>query len=570
MSRGLVLVLLVFACGSTFGQKKEKKKGDFDPLDVTELSESDALKVETILIDAERELIIDNQFKALELFKKALELDPDNAAINFKVAEILTQNGELSQALAYAETSRKSQPLNKYYLLLTAEIYKGLSELDKATEIYQEMIDNISGTETYLFDLAILYQYQGKFDEALETYSRAEDFFGMNEMVLREKQKIYLKKRDFESLIRDWDKLIAENEGNPKYTMDLCQFLISQNMLEEAKARLKNLSSSNSDILLSQIALLEGRTEEAIELAGSTMNSKDVAVETKLRLLSSFLEVVITTEEFDQISELTSSLAAQYPDVYEVQAFSGDVMYRLEKKDQALKYYLTAVNINATNFGVWQNILSLESEQNQFDSVVVHAERAMEYFPNQASLYYFAGTGYLIKQEYKKAIQVLDHGKKYATDPALLTIFYGQMGDAYNSMNQHEKSFKAYDKALEANPQNDHVLNNYSYFLSLRKQDLDRAIGMSSKLVEMHPSNPTYLDTHGWVLYVMERYDEALIYLRKAANLQDDGTVTEHYGDVLYKLGRQDEALEQWQRASELGEASENIQKKIADKKLYE
>ncbi|MFT7195961.1 MAG: putative negative regulator of RcsB-dependent stress response, partial [Marinoscillum sp.] len=57
---------------------------------------------------------------------------------------------------------------------------------------------------------------------------------------------------------------------------------------------------------------------------------------------------------------------------------------------------------------------------------------------------------------------------------------------------------------------------------------------------------------------------------RKAANLQDDGTVIEHYGDVLYKLGREDEALEQWKRAAQFDDASENINKKIADKKLYE
>ncbi len=569
MRRSLFVVIVLISAYSALAQKKGDK-GNFDPLDVTELSESDALKVETILIDAERELILDNQFKALELFKEALELSPENSAINFKVAEILTQNGELNQALAYAKTAMKNGPLNKYFLLLTAEIHKGLSELDKATEIYQEMIDNVPGTETYLFDLAILYQYQGKLDNALATYARAEDYFGMNEMVLREKQKIYLKKRDFESLIADWDKLINENQGNPQYTIDLCQFLISQNMLEDAKERLAKLSSSSSDILLSQIALLEGRTEEAIALATSTMDSKDLGFESKLQLLSSFLEVVITTEEFEQLTVITQGLSDQYHDVYEVQAFAGDVMYRLEKKDDALNFYHQAVRLNPSNFSIWQNILSLESEQNQFDSVVVHAERAMEYFPNQASLYYFAGTGYLINKQYKKSIQVLDQGRKYAIEPGLLTIFYGQIGDAYNNLNQHEKSYNAYDKALEANPQNDHVLNNYSYFLSLRKQDLNKALEMSSRLVESHPSNPTYVDTHGWVLYVMERYDEALIYLRKAANLQDDGTVIEHYGDVLYKLGRQEEAVKQWKRASELGDASENIQKKIADKKLYE
>lgn len=560
-------MLLAFAA---HGQKSNKK-GDFTPLDVTTLSEGEVLKVETMIIGAERELILDNEFKALELFKAALELSPDNATVNFKIAEILTKNGESRDALPYALKAIELNPLNKYYLLLTAEIYKSLSDFDEAAQLYQQMIDNISGTETYLFDLAIIYQYQGKDQEALNTYKQAEEIFGMNEIVLREKQKIYLKKRDYESLIADWDKLIAENPENDRYAIELCEFLISQNKMEEAKERLEGLKKNkHADLLLSEIALSEGKTGQAMALAQSTMGSPDVDFQAKLQVLSRFLEFAITTEEFDMVGMMTENLARDYPAQYEVQAFAGDVMYRLEKKEVARAYYLTAVRISPSNYGLWQNILSVESELNQYDSVIVHAERAMEYFPNQAALYYFAGTGYLVNKNYKKSVQVLDQGKKYATDPNLLTIFYGQMGDAYNSMKQFDKSYASYEEALKADPQNDHVLNNYSYFLSLRKEKLDQALEMSTKLISMHADNPTYLDTHGWVLYTMEKYDEALIYLRKAANLQEDGTVIEHYGDVLYKLGRVEEAIEQWKRASQFGDASKNIDKKIAERKLYE
>ncbi len=569
MKYSSVFIILVLTTTVSFTQKKHKQDA-FAPLDVTTLSDSETLQMETVLIDAERELIIDNQMNALTLFKEALEFSPKDAAINFKIAEILTQNGEYNQALPYAQQSMQSDPSNKYFILLAAEIYKALSNLEEATQLYSDMINAIPGTETYLYDLAIMYQYQGKNELSLDAYGRAEEYFGMNEMILREKQKIYLKNKDYESLIADWDKLILEYDNDERYIMELCQFLISQNLFDPAKERLSKLNSKNAEILLSEIAMAEGNPEEAMRLAQSTMSAKEVDVQSKLQLLSAFLVVVKSDDEIAQVLSLTDSLTIQYADMFEVQAFAGDVMYQFDRKDEALNYYLKAVKLNGSNFGIWQNILSLESEISRFDSVIVHAERAMEYFPNQAALYYFAGTGYLINQNFKKSIQALEQGKKFATDPNLLTIFYGQLGDAYNSLKQFDKSYNAYDEALKSNPQNDHVLNNYSYFLSLRKERLDRAVEMSTKLVELHPINPTYLDTHGWVLYVMGKYEESLIYLRKAANLQDDGTVIEHYGDVLYKLGREDEALEQWKRAAQFDDASENINKKIADKKLYE
>ena len=571
MKANYYLWIGMLLCSLAGYSQKNNQKGDFAPLDVTELSEGEALKAETMLIDAERELILDNEYKALELFKAALEIAPNSPVINFKIAEILIKNGESRESLPYATKAMNLDKSNKYYILLAAEVYKALSDFDEAARLYQQMIDEIPGTESYLFDLAIIYQYQGKNEKALATYREAEEIFGMNEMVLREKQKIYLKKRDYPSLIADWDKLIAENADNDRYAIELCEFLISQNLMDEAKERLRNLKNNkHADLLMSEIALSEGNTALAMELAESTMGSPDVGFQAKLQVLNQFLDFVITSEEFDKVSQMAMSLAADYPGQYEVQAFTGDVMYRLEKKEEARKFYLIAIKLDPTNYGVWQNILSVESDLNQFDSVIVHAEQAMEYFPNQAALYYFAGTGYLITKNFKRSVQVLDQGKKYATDPKLLTIFYGQLGDAYNGMKQFDKSYSAYDDALKADPQNDHVLNNYSYFLSLRNEKLEKALSMSTRLATTHPDNPTYLDTHGWVLYTLGRYDEALIYLRKAANLQDDGTVIEHYGDVLYKLGRIDEAIVQWKRASQYEDASKNIEKKIADRKLYE
>jgi tetratricopeptide (TPR) repeat protein len=93
---------------------------------------------------------------------------------------------------------------------------------------------------------------------------------------------------------------------------------------------------------------------------------------------------------------------------------------------------------------------------------------------------------------------------------------------------------------------------------------------MAGKLIEKHPDNPTYLDTYAWILYMMEDYKQAKKYLEKAAAKATNGTILEHYGDVLYKLGETELALQQWMKAKQLGESSDLIDKKIAQKKLYE
>ncbi len=201
------------------------------------------VKLESTIIEAEKQLLLDNPAKAMELFKVALDMNPDNGAAKFKMAEILRKLGRSAEALVYSKASLDSDRTNMYYYLQTAEIYKSLGEFEKSAELYAEMIEKLPEADSYLFDLAILYQFLGEDEKALTTYRKAEELFGLNEMVLREKQKIYIKNRDFEGLLADWDQLIAENPGNNRYTIELAEFLISAGKTEKAKLRLNQMPS---------------------------------------------------------------------------------------------------------------------------------------------------------------------------------------------------------------------------------------------------------------------------------------------------------------------------------------
>lgn len=94
---------------------------------------------------------------------------------------------------------------------------------------------------------------------------------------------------------------------------------------------------------------------------------------------------------------------------------------------------------------------------------------------------------------------------------------------------------------------------------------------MSGGLVEREPNNSTYLDTYGWILYKMKDFENAKKYLEKAVAADSgSGVILEHYGDVLYQLGEKEKALENWIKAKEKGDTSQFLDRKIADKKLYE
>src|SRR5690606_12335757 len=171
---------------------------------------------------------------------------------------------------------------------------------------------------------------------------------------------------------------------------------------------------------------------------------------------------------------LYQKLAQMYagqPDVYVI---GGDLYLSTGKNAEAITAYQQAVKSGDVNFEVWQNLIYLEIKLNQFDNVIRHADEALELFPNQGMLYYFVGYAHLRKRNYTDASAALEQAKKIISgDNNLLGEINGMLGDTYNSLKQYEKSDKAYEDALGLNPNNDVVLNNYSYFLALRKANLE-------------------------------------------------------------------------------------------------
>ena len=120
-------------------------------------------------------------------------------------------------------------------------------------------------------------------------------------------------------------------------------------------------------------------------------------------------------------------------------------------------------------------------------------------------------------------------------------------------------------------PDNPLVLNNFSYFLSLRSTKLDLAENYSKKSIELSPDEPNYFDTYGWILYKLERYSEAKMWLEKAVILLPNSSVIlEHYGDLLFKLNEKKEALSLWKKAQDKGGGSKWLNQKVREGTLYE
>jgi len=87
---------------------------------------------------------------------------------------------------------------------------------------------------------------------------------------------------------------------------------------------------------------------------------------------------------------------------------------------------------------------------------------------------------------------------------------------------------------------------------------------MVNLALEKDSLNTAYLDTKGWILYQLGRYDEAKYFISKAIELgTKSAVIVDHLGDVEYKLGNKEKAIELWKEALQLDPTKKDIEEKI-------
>ena len=543
-----------------------------------QLSEREREQSEALFVDGVKYVLLEDYPKALELLLKAYSLNPDNAAINYKIAEANLLSGNLRDANNYAETAIRLDAKNAYYYLLLAQIQVSQKQYDGASKTYAALIKQVPNSNGYLFNLADLYLAQNKLPDALGTLDQAEKEFGQVDEISFKKQQIYLKQNKLDLALAEGEKLIRANPTESRYVLAQAEMYASNNRLPDAvrvaqQALRLDPDNPQAHMILAEVYRQQSQPDEAARQLKLAFASPALDIDERVRILVGYIKQLPNPKE--AVNQLARDLAAAtiktYPKEAKSYAVAGDIQTLTDRKKEARDTYLKALRYDNSKFQIWQQVVLIDAELNQTDSLLAHTDRALELFPNQASLWFYNGVANLQKKKPQKGVKALEHGRKLVvSNPELLGQFDAQLGDAYHELHEYDKSDAAYEAALVSDPNNVQVLNNYSYFLSLRGQKLDKAKQMAGKVVKQFPDSDTYVDTYAWVLYKMKDYAGAKVSLEKVLPTTKDASVIEHYGDVLYQLGEKDKAVAEWQRARKTGSASDLLDRKLKDRKLYE
>ena len=519
------------------------------------ITEGDPKDIESWLMLGRLDKIAQNSTEAMNAYKKALVLDPDNEDATTGLAMVYADLGDNKAA---ADMLRKITEKNPSARSLTtlAGVYEQLKDYSLAAETLRKALEQQPGNADLKHALAEDLAKADQLDDALKLYQDlvAED--PKDEVSLLRISQIYRQKKDFAKA-------------------------------REAAEKAKQIDPNNIEILYNDVSLLEaeGRMPEAIKIlkgildstAKKTYNASEKANRTVL--LERLAYLYRQAEQYPQAVEIFRQIPDLDPDAAPRASAEIVETYQLAKDFQKAEAEADAAFKKYPNDRVVRSVhATLLADMGKTDQALAETRKLMD-GKNDREVYISLSQIYEKAKNFAEMGKMLDAAEKLSQSNEDKESVIFMRGAMYERMKNYPAAEAEFRKVLALNPDNASALNYLGYMLADRNIRLEEAQGFIAKALEKEPNNGAYLDSLGWVLYRQNKLADAEENLRKALeSMSRDPTVHDHLGDVYFREGKIREAIAQWQSSLKEYQASApseqdhadvaKIQKKLEDAKV--
>jgi tetratricopeptide (TPR) repeat protein len=465
-----------------------------------------------------------NSVEAEKAFQKALELDPDNEYALHGLALLYSDLGDTKTAVQMWERLAQRNPHPRIFRALAATLseardYSGavaalrraLELAPKDTEIKRELAENLL--------------LKGDYNEAATLYRELADANPRDAQYPLRLSQIYRQQGDLKKAREAHERARALDPGSLEVQYNEVNLLEAEGQLASAIARLKEILNStarvayapperaNRVMLLERLGLMYRANEQPSEAVEAFRQMAQLDADLGARAAAQIIETYRAAKQFAQAEQEAERAFKQYP---------NDRMLRLVRAS-----LLADLGRGAEAVAEVKRLLDGSKDRETYLALAQICEKTKD----------FAGMA-----------AALDEAERLSQSDEEREVVFFMRGAMYERMKKYDQAEAEFRRVLKMNPRNASALNYLGYMFADREVNLEEALELIQRAVELEPNNGAYLDSLGWVYYRLGRLDEAERYLRLALErVPRDPTVNDHLGDVLYRQGKIKEAIAQWQ-----------------------
>ena len=570
----LVAVWTLVSCGTV----KSTREKPAVALAQSSLTPEQQRKYDYFFLEAMRLKEKKDYASAFGLLQHCLDIHPNAASALYEVSQYYMFLRQVPQGQEALEKAVANAPDNYWYSQGLASLYQQQNELDKAVTLLEQMVVRFPAKQDPLFNLLDLYGRQEKYDEVISTLNRLEKRMGKNEQLSMEKFRIYLQMKDDKKAFQEIESLVQEYPMDMRYQVILGDVYLQNGKKQEAYDVYQKVLAAEPDnpmAIFSMASYYKQTGQEGLyqQQLDTLLLNKKVTPDTKVSVMR---QMIVENEQADkdstQIIALFDRIMKQEQDDPQIPMLYAQYLLSKNMEAESVPVLEQVVDLDPTNKAARMMLVGTAVRKEDYKQIIKVCEPGIEATPDALEFYYYLAIAYNQAEQPDSVVSICKRALEHTTADSkkeVVSDFYSILGDMYHTQKQMKEAYAAYDSALVYNPSNIGALNNYAYYLSVERRDLDKAEEMSYKTVKAEPNNATYLDTYAWILFEKGNYAEARIYIDNAMKSDDEKSdvIVEHCGDIYYMTGDVDGALSYWKKALEMGSESKTLKQKIEKKK---
>lgn len=470
-------------------------------------------------------------------------------------------------------------PSNFWYRYRLAGLYAMTGRGELTVGMYEKLLEDFPKKSELYYDLVEMYSAKGENQKALDTLNEIETVFGMTESIAMYRFNLLMRMDRKEEAYRSLEEYNSRY-SSPFVLVTLAEYELSTYNDSTALAYYNealDLAPDYSPALLGKAETfrMTRRYDDYFTILEKYVSNPNDRAKSK----TDYLMAVVQGTSPDFLKTFSSRMDKVVDATLEVHPLdsgalrmAGAYYYTTGRKEVAKQHFMTNAKANPTSLVASIDLVEYLMYSGDWVDLSVEGRKAYMRFPQETAFLEMASVGDYNLGDYESVLDVCREIVVLApTDSSKTLRAWSTMGDVYHALGDSKNAFKAYEKALDVNPDYVYVLNNYAYFLSQKggKSKLKKAYKMSRKTIEAEPDNATYLDTFGWILYLMGKPEEAKPHFKKAMLYggKDSVVIMDHYAEVLYALGEYDRAFVYWNNVrlknnGEIPDLDEKIRKR--------
>ncbi|MEY2407771.1 MAG: hypothetical protein QOF48_441 [Verrucomicrobiota bacterium] len=450
-----------------------------------------------------------------------------------------------------------------------------LKKLDRAIELLAKAAALPDAPGSVLARLGLAYSMAGKKELAIAANRKAirrnpENLAGYQYLA-----QLYLQNNQAEEGIRVLNDAARQTRADAVYLIDLGETYVMfarAGRMDAVKTPALDAFHRAAALKPANLALLQ-RLADGLNF----FSDADAAARIYTQLLArlpklagvreKLVEILIRRQDRTNAIVHLRMLVGDNPTSPQFNYLLGTLLFEERLPKEGAEYLNKALRFNADFEPAYYDLAAAQLNLKKADDALETLEKARKRFQQNFVGEFYTALAYSQLKDHTNALKYLTSAEVIARAKEtnrLTHAFYFQLGSAYERIQKFKEAETYFRKSLALSPDFAEALNYLGYMWADRGENLQEAREMIEKAVRLEPKNSAFLDSLAWVLFKLDKPQEALRYIQKAIenNEEPDATLYEHLGDIFSALHKTDQAHQAFQKAYSL-DPNEQIQRKL-------